>query len=257
MLGHGTFRFAGKPDGRQCAEAARPNAAPRSECHEGLRRGAVRLARQARERVAGQPVAIAGSICEWIHADQPRWHDPAALGASVAEQAEILAAAGVDLIALEMCQQSEYTLAAIEAAARAGLPLWIGISARRFEGRAQLSVFDYPEREFAELVETVAATPAMILNVMHSPIDDIDAALDVVARYWSGPVGVYPESGYFAMPDWQFVDIIEADDLVGRARDCIARGVRLVGGCCGIGPGHIAALKRDLASRGSASDLPR
>ena len=60
-------------------------------------------------------MAIGGSICEWIHADEPRWQDPAALGDSVTEQATLLAEAGVDLIAVEMCQRIEYSLATIEA----------------------------------------------------------------------------------------------------------------------------------------------
>ncbi len=31
------------------------------------------------------------------------------------------------------------------------------------------------------------------------------------------------------------------------ARDWVARGANIVGGCCGIGPEHIAALRAELA----------
>jgi methionine synthase I (cobalamin-dependent) len=44
------------------------------------------------------------------------------------------------------------------------------------------------------------------------------------------------------MPNWQFVDIIAPDDLVSEAMGWREKGVRLIGGCCGIGPEHIAAL---------------
>ena len=65
----------------------------------------------------------------------------------------------------------------------------------------------------------------------------------VVIFVWSGPLGVYPESGYFKMPNWQFVDIIEPDELVTRARVWADNGEQILGGCCGLGVPHIEALK--------------
>jgi ABC-type multidrug transport system fused ATPase/permease subunit len=42
---------------------------------------------------------------------------------------------------------------------------------------------------------------------MHTSPNDTGEALDILRKYWSGPMGVYPECGYFKMPDWQFVDM--------------------------------------------------
>ncbi len=207
---------------------------------------AVALAREARDASGARPIAIAGSICEWTSADDAEWHNAAAIRESVGEQAALLADAGVDLIALEMCQHPAFSTAAAAAALEAGLPLWLGVSARRFEGQASLSVFDHPGRAFEPLVEALATLPAMIMNVMHTPVPDVGPALEIVRRHWSGPLGVYPESGYFAMPNWQFVDIIEPADLATAARGWVDGGVRLVGGCCGLGPEHIAALREAL-----------
>jgi len=109
---------------------------------------AVKLAQQARENVASEPVAIAGSICEWAPTDDSRWHTPEAVGQSSREQAELLAEAGVDLIALEMCEETEFSVAAIEAALEVGLPVWIGMSAKTHKGCNSLSVFDYEELDF-------------------------------------------------------------------------------------------------------------
>ncbi len=209
---------------------------------ESINRRAVELAIEAREMVSTRPVAIAGSICEWVHADDARWNSPQALADSVGEQARLLVEAGVDLLALEMCQRRELTEAAIAVLRGFDLPLWLGFSARRFDDRQFMSVFDYPGREFAELVEITADTPAALCSIMHSPVNDIPEAVEILRRYWSGPIGVYPESGYFAMPDWHFVDIIEPADLLGHARSWVASGVRAVGGCCGLGPEHVAAL---------------
>lgn len=206
-----------------------------------LNRRAVELARSACAS-AERPIAVAGSICEWTSADDSRWHNAAAIRASVREQAALLADAGVDLIALEMCQHPEFSTAAAEAALETGLPLWLGVSARQFEGRDFLSVFDHAGRPLEPLLAALAGYPAMLMNVMHTPVPDVAPALELARRYWRGPLGVYPESGYFAMPNWQFVDIIEPADLVTAARGWIDGGVRLVGGCCGLGPEHIAAL---------------
>ena len=207
---------------------------------------AVKLAQQARDNIATEAVAIAGSICEWAPTDDPKWHTPEAVGASTREQAEILAQAGVDLIALEMCEQIDFSVAAVEAALEFGLPIWIGISARTHKGSSSLSVFDYQELDFESLVKGLAGYPSMAMNIMHTPVTDIDEALNIVKQYWNGAVGIYPESGYFAMPNWQFIDVIEPDDLVKLAQAWIDDGVRMVGGCCGLGPEHIAALRQAL-----------
>jgi S-methylmethionine-dependent homocysteine/selenocysteine methylase len=207
---------------------------------------AVSLAQQARDNIATEPVAIVGSICEWAPTDDPEWHTEEAISRSTREQAELLAEADVDIIAMEMCQETEFSIAAIEAAQEVGLPIWIGICAQTNEGSSVLSVFDYEERDFESQVEAVAEYPAMMMNIMHTPIPDVDRAFEVVRRYWNGPVGIYPESGYFTMPNWQFVDVIEPDELAEAAKAWIDNGVRMVGGCCGLGPEHISALRQTL-----------
>jgi len=205
---------------------------------------AVRLAKQARDNLDQPSVAIAGSICEWAPTDDPKWHNARAVGESVREQANLLAEAGVDLIALEMCEIIDLSVASIEAALEPGLPIWIGMSAKTHKGYNSLSVFDDPALDFESLVKSLADYPAMIMNIMHTPITDIDESLAIVKQYWQGPIGVYPESGYFTMPDWNFVDIIEPEELTRLAQGWIDKGVRLLGGCCGLGPAHIKALRR-------------
>ncbi len=205
---------------------------------------AVRIAQQARDNAAAVPVAVAGSICEWAPEGDVKWANAAAIGESVREQAEILAEAGVDLLALEMCEQVDLSAAAVEAAMETDLPIWIGVSARTHADCASLSVFDDAALDFESLVQRLARYPAAMMNIMHTPISDIAEALDITRRHWQGPVGIYPESGYFTMPNWQFVDVIEPAQLIEEARQWVDGGVRMVGGCCGLGPAHIAALRQ-------------
>lgn len=109
-------------------------------------------------------------------------------------------------------------------------------------------MFDDETLAFASLVQRLARYPAMMMNVMRTPVTDIDEALGIVKRYWRGPVGIYPESGYFTMPNWRFVDVIEPEQLVEMARHWVDDGARMVGGCCGLGPEHIAALRQAFKS---------
>ena len=85
---------------------------------------------------------------------------------------------------------------------------------------------------------------------MHSPVPDTTEGLEIVKRHWKGPLGAYPESGYFVMPNWQFVEIIAPEDFVAVAREWIAGGVQIIGGCCGLGPDHIRALNEALVPAG-------
>ena len=209
---------------------------------------AVELARQARDAAATSPVALVGSICEWAHDEHPTWNSPEVVGRAAAEQAEILAEAGVEILAVEMCERAELSDAVVEAVIRVGLPVWLGVSARRHQDQDRLSSFGYPERDFEEVVEVVSRYPAAIINVMHTPVSDVGAALEVVRSHWKRPVGIYPESGEFMMPNWNFVDVIDPSTLAQNAVLWANDGVRLIGGCCGLGPDHIEAVSQALNS---------
>jgi homocysteine S-methyltransferase len=116
-------------------------------------------------------------------------------------------------------------------------------------GQERLAFFDNPNRDFSDLLDVIVDLPVGVIGIMHSEVPDIVPGIEMVRERWSGPMAVYPESGYFTMPNWQFVDIISSDDLVREARGWREKGVQLVGGCCGIGPEHIAALNSAFIDR--------
>ena len=203
---------------------------------------AVDLAKQARERVARSPVAIVGSICEWTSDLNPTWCSPEVVGQAAREQAEVLAESAVDILALEMCERVELSEAVTDAIIGLGLPVWMGVSARTHQGQTELATASYADCSFEEIVKRISSYPVDIVNIMHTQIPDVDRAFEIVRRYWSGPIGIYPESGFFTMPNWNFVDVISPEDLVAEANTWVKNGVRLLGGCCGLGPDHIKAL---------------
>ncbi|HEY7764882.1 MAG TPA: homocysteine S-methyltransferase family protein [Aestuariivirgaceae bacterium] len=162
-------------------------------------------------------------------------------------KAESLAAAGVDLIVMEMMRDLDYSLWATEAAAATGLPVWVGVAVEGKEGR--LTGFGREDFAFETLVSPLMETGAKVLCIMHSSPNDTTTAIPIAQAKWKGPLGAYPESGYFEMPEWKFVDVIPVPAFVELARAWVERGVRLVGGCCGIGPDHIKALAQAFKER--------
>ena len=210
---------------------------------ERINRSAVEVARQARDEIAEGPVAIAGSMCEWVDHEGEMAADLDRLTRAFREQASLLADEGVDLIALEMCSHPVHTPLLVEAAVATGLPVWVGLSCRRDGGSDRVVGFERPHADFEPLVAELVGYDIGVINVMHSPIQDTGDGLSLVRRHWSGPAGVYPESGHFEMPNWQFVDIIEPEDLVDETSVWVENGAQIVGGCCGLGVAHIKALK--------------
>lgn len=219
-----------------------------------LQRLAVRLAREAVMRTAaeaGRSVAVAGSLSTMRPVakgtdQRDRTIELASIpwAANLRKSAELQAEAGVDLLLLEMICDLEYGGMALEAARATGLPVWVGLSARR-RGPGPLMSFRDGGPPFADLIRHYAAQPIDALGVMHTSLPEIEEALPPLLAQSEMPVMAYPESGYFRAPDWQFAEV-EPEALADAAIGWVANGVRIVGGCCGLGPEHIAALAARL-----------
>ncbi|MEY2583297.1 MAG: hypothetical protein QOE09_3146 [Ilumatobacteraceae bacterium] len=171
-----------------------------------------------------------------------QWPEPDARRLFAAKAAGLVEA-GVDLIAMEMMRDGDYSVWATEAAAATGLPVWIGISVEEND-QGRLIGFGRPNWLLDDFVEVLLrSAPAAMVSVMHSAPHLTARALEVVRRHWRGSLGAYAESGYFAMPEWQFVDIIPEAEYVDLAKQWSdSFQLSMIGGCCGIGPSHIAAL---------------
>lgn len=159
-----------------------------------------------------------------------------------ARKAQGLAASGVDLIVMEMMRDTDLSVWATEAALATGLPVWVGISAER-DHAGKLVGYGRPDMPLTKVAGALAGLQPDALAVMHTSVNDTGEALAQVRRRWSGPLGAYPESGYFTMPDWQFVGIIDPIDLADHAEIWSHEyDVRIIGGCCGTNPDHVRAL---------------
>ncbi len=221
------------------------------ERFELANRNAVRAAREA-ALDADRPIVIAGSVSVTElgapdTASVPGRHsggdEHRRLRDGYTRQIELLAEEGVDLIALEMVDHPRYAGPAVEAALACGLPIWLGLCVHADEhdrGEAPAATITPEHREVVRLAEGDAFDAVC---VMHTNIDDVDAVLGLVGESWDGPVGAYPHHGVWKRPSWQFVDL-PAERFAELARGWRSAGVSMIGGCCGIGPRQIAALRK-------------
>jgi S-methylmethionine-dependent homocysteine/selenocysteine methylase len=151
-----------------------------------------------------------------------------------------LAACGVDMLLMEMMRDNDYSLWASETAMESGLPVWIGISVERRED-GHISGFGRNDQLIKDFAPALAALEPEAMCIMHTSPELTAEAIAILRRSWSGPIGAYPESGYFKSPNWVFTDITPAE-LLTYSKAWQKDGVSIFGGCCGIGPDHIRAL---------------
>ena len=155
--------------------------------------------------------------------------------------ASALADAGVDMILLEMMYHPQRAAIATDAACATGLPVWFGLSVRE-GGNGSPVLFDqHAERPLNELFHLLDARVSAA-SIMHSRADLVEPAIEQLRSQWNGPIVVYPDSGHFEMPQWNFNDVMTPDAFAGYAKRWRDLGCFAVGGCCGLGPEHIAQL---------------
>jgi homocysteine S-methyltransferase len=169
--------------------------------------------------------------------------DAASLRDGYRRQAEVLGEAGVDVIVLEMMGSRTHLEPAVAAASATGLPVWVGLSiAHAADGQAET----IDGEDARELIESLPAGAIDAVFVMHSDVEVVPAALGAVRGFWPGRLGAYPHVGDWTPPTWVFREI-EPADFARRADEWVAAGATIVGGCCGTGPEHIAALSAAFA----------
>jgi S-methylmethionine-dependent homocysteine/selenocysteine methylase len=207
---------------------------------------AVRLAREASDGavpVAGSFSVMRPGIPGSDRSEMLRQWSEAEARRLFAAKAEGMVKAGVDIIAMEMMRDGEYSVWATEAATATGLPVWVGIAVEE-DDAGRLIGFGRPNWLLEDFVEPLLRSAPAMVSVMHSAPHTTGPALEIVRRHWRGSLGAYAESGYFAMPDWKFADIIPEDEYVEYAKQWHESvDLAMIGGCCGIGPSHIAALR--------------
>jgi S-methylmethionine-dependent homocysteine/selenocysteine methylase len=192
---------------------------------------AVRIAREGGARVAGSMAPIDDCY-------RPELRPPPQIAFTEhREMARALAEAGCDLLLVETVAAADEGLAAVEAAAGTGLPVWVAAMAMpdgAMKSGDDLRAFFREARE--------RGARAALLNCI--PCEGVDLALEA-ARKSSLPFGAYPHMGDVdPAAGWPTTPILAPLEYSARAARWLDSGATVLGGCCGTTPEHIAALAK-------------
>ena len=166
--------------------------------------------------------------------------------------AKLLAGVGVDVIWVEYVGYIADCVAAVDACAEAGLPVFLGVRHIQKDGAMQ-----YGER----LEDLAAALDGHRIDgvlIMCTPPEEVSVGLPRLGDAFDGPVGAYPNIGYRPLAPLESTesrtsseepgDILQRGDntperLAAFATEWKAMGARIIGGCCATGPEHIQAMR--------------
>jgi S-methylmethionine-dependent homocysteine/selenocysteine methylase len=199
---------------------------------ERLARRAVALAREA------VPAAhrVAGSLAPLEDCYRPDL-SPADPRPEHRELARLLADAGVDVILCETFPHVGEALVAVEEAVATGVETWVSFTAG--PDAALLS----PE-DVEEAAREAARRGAARVLVNCTPASRTLAYVERLAAV-GVPFGAYANAG-LPSDGLGWGDAPDVERYADLAESWVHAGATLVGGCCGTGPAHIAALARRL-----------
>jgi S-methylmethionine-dependent homocysteine/selenocysteine methylase len=217
-----------------------------------MNRLAAELAQRARDEV-GRPVLIAGSM-----GPQNGSYRPDLVGSYEAtealyrEQAEYLAS-HIDFFICETLSCILEARAAVVAAASTGKPVWLSWSIED-SGAARLRSGESIRDAWDDIAGT--GVSAVLLNC--SPPEAIGRVLPELVSMSDIPVGAYANA-FTPIPEkWDFhgeqsippsrTDLTP-QTYTEHAASWLASGARIIGGCCEVGPAHIAHLHETFRSK--------
>ena len=213
-----------------------------TEAVVALNRLAVELAREARD-LAGRPdVLIVGSLAPVEDCYSPHLAPPfeEALNEH-RERAGLLAEAGVDLLLVETMPLVAEAVTALIAARETGLETAVGFVCGAGDDGVPCLLSGEPLAEAVGRVLPLEPV-AILANCAAPPV--IGAAIGELRRLTVLPVGGYANlGGVDGEHGWEADAGVTGEDYAAAVAGWLAAGARLVGGCCGSTPAHIAALR--------------
>ena len=197
---------------------------------------------------------IAGSIGPLVASYRPETHPPHDLAVPLyAEVAEMLAPQ-VDLILAETVASHAHLRAVVQGARVAGVPVWLSVTVDDRDGACLRS-----GESVAEAARIAAGEGAAAVLANCSAPEAMARALDGLAGA-DLPYGAYA-NGFTQitadfLKDAPTVDALQArrdlgpESYAAFALGWVAQGATIIGGCCEVGPAHIAELARALRGAG-------
>jgi S-methylmethionine-dependent homocysteine/selenocysteine methylase len=223
---------------------------------EELQRTACELALRARDE-SGEEVTIAGCLPPLTWSYRPDLVRPATETEPIYAEIAALQAPHVDLILCETMCAGEESLGAVRGAAATGKPVWVAWTVDDADGARLRS-----GETLAEADAMLDGLPVAARLVNCSKPEAVDQALPGLAAL-GGPAGgrcgayanAFTEIAAPFEPGTTVERLAARKDMgpetyAGFAIGWVGQGATIVGGCCEVGPAHIAEIARRLTAAG-------
>ncbi len=168
-----------------------------------------------------------------------------------------------DLVILETVETipDDAALRTVEMVVETGLPVWVSFR-RRAEGMSSIDGEAVPDPDpdaFGAALQGLADVGARAILVNCVPAAQMPETLESLRSQTELPIGCYPNLGHSGGSRWEFDEKVGPDEFARLGESWIAAGARIVGGCCGVTPEQIAALRRpaDAVAPGAPATIPR
>ncbi|MCL6457555.1 MAG: bifunctional homocysteine S-methyltransferase/methylenetetrahydrofolate reductase [Gorillibacterium sp.] len=207
-----------------------------------INKAGVALARQA----ARDDAYVMGAVGS-LRGSRRRRIDDLTLKHDLAEQISALLEAGADGILLETFYELSEMLIAVKIVRNLGNAPLICQFATDGSGVTQ----DGISFEVAFQLLKDAGADAVGFNC-HSGPDGILRALEKLSTPPVLPLSIYPNAGLPGYDDGRLTYLAEPDYFATKALRFAELGARIIGGCCGTTPQHIAAIAHALADSATA-----
>ncbi len=199
---------------------------------------------RAEADAAGRTVYVGGSVGPTGEIFEPVGTFPYAEGvAAFEEQARALKEGGVDVIWIETMSSEEELRAAVEGAAKAGLPI---VTTMSFDtnGRTMMGI---TPQAFGKLAGELAVKPVAIGANCGVGASELVATVMGIAA--ARPDATIVAKGNCGIPQYHdgHIHYTGTPELMADyARIALDAGARIIGGCCGTSPEHLASMRKAL-----------
>ena len=130
-----------------------------------------------------------------------------------------------------------------------GIPVWLSFRRCRSGvcgvygehwGGPEGDSFGRAARRFEQM-----GVSALLINCI--PPDHVAGMISWMRDFTDLPLGVYPNLGYLSTAGWRTEAGVDGAEYARMALAWREEGAQIVGGCCGVGPEHLAAAREALA----------
>lgn len=219
---------------------------------ERLQNMAMDIAKAARDQAGQDGVRIAGCLPPLVGSYRPDQAPEFDVMVDTYKRIVDIEKDHVDLFICETMSSVTEAEAALTAARESGLPVWVALSVA--DDDSGLLRSGEPLKEAITSMDKLGAA-AKLLNC--SKPEAINACWTVLAS-GKGPIGAYANgfTSISALEPGGTVDSLSARHDLGPERYAafamhwVEQGANIVGGCCEVGPAHIAAIAKRLNEAG-------